>query len=440
MSVLIDEYRNILALIAIELVLVAPCMERRSRYFLRLIGGIALSIAFASLHIFLHKLILSIPTGSILTVILSVVWYVAVVLWTGGLMAFCHKMNKTELIWVLITAYAAQHFIYAVIIELIFFGIVGSSEYLWLQLLAYAAFAAAVYLIMYLLFTPNLKRRRHLYVQDSWRNCAVLVVFLVIFLASTFINQANAWGGYEGVNYLSIASDIINCVFVVAVQYVSLRNARLRNEKDLVIAQLNGEKKQYNTFKNAVDYINVKVHDLKHEIAAMQREGAVNPARVDEISRNIAVYESFVHTGNETLDYVLTDKNLECAKHGISFSCMADAAGLSDMDEEDVYILFGNMLDNAVEYLKTVDESEKRAIRLYIRRQGNLIIIHQENYFGGALLYSEGLPRTTKGDSENHGFGTRSIRMIAEKYGGEMRISADDNLFRLDIVIVGSAE
>lgn len=131
--------------------------------------------------------------------------------------------------------HCAQHFIYAVIIELIFFGIVGSSEYLWLQLLAYAAFAAAVYLIMYLLFTPNLKRRRHLYVQDSWRNCAVLVVFLVIFLASTFINQANAWGGYEGVNYLSIASDIINCVFVVAVQYVSLRNARLRNEKDLAI-------------------------------------------------------------------------------------------------------------------------------------------------------------------------------------------------------------
>lgn len=435
MRLLIDEYRNILAIIAIELVLILPCMEKRNHYWLRLVSGIVFSLLFVSLYGVLHKTILTTNSVSLISVI-SVIWYILVVIWTGGLMAFCHKMNMTELVWILITSYAAQHFIYVAVIELIFFGLLGSSGYVWQQLLAYIAFTIAICTLMYFLFTPNLRARKHLYVQNSLRNCIVLSVFLFIFLASTFINQANARQDYVGINYLSVCSDFVNCVLVVAVQYVSLRGARLRNEKEMAFTLLRSEKKQYETFKNAVDYINIKCHDLKHEIAAIHREGVFNKKRLDEITDKISVYESFANTGNETLDFLITEKNLECSKLGISLSCMADASGFRIMEAEDIFVLFGNMLDNAVEYLKNVEDGDKRFIRLYINRHGNLNIIHQENYFEGDLTFANGLPQTIKPDRINHGYGVKSMRRIAEKYGGEMSVSVNSNIFKIDIVIV----
>ena len=434
MQFIVDEYRNILAIIAIELVLALPCMEKRKGFWLRFACGLVVALAFDLLYVLVYAAI-SVDTGNLLSVALSIVWYAAVLAVTGALMAFCFKMNKTELVWVLITGYAVQHFVYVVVVELIFFGLIGSAGNIWAQLAAYVAGAAVAYSVVYFLFTPNLKKRRHLYVQDSWRNFAVLSAFLIIFLASTFINQANARQDYVGVNYLSIFSDCVNCVLVVAVQYVSLRSARMRSEKELAVAMFDGERKQYEAFKNAVDYINVKVHDLKHAITAMQREGGISPRRIEEAAENIAVYQSFVKTGNETLDFLLTDKNLACIKYGITLSCIADASALAGMEEEDIYVLFGNMLDNAVEYLKTVEDAEKRSVRLYIKSSGNLAIIHQENYFDGEIAFADGLPRSVKGDDRNHGFGMKSMRAIAHKYGGEMRVSAADGLFKLDIVM-----
>ena len=59
--------------------------------------------------------------------------------------------------------------------------------------------------------------------------------------------------------------------------------------------------------------------------------------------------------------------------------------------------------------------------------------MHIENYYSGELEFEDGLPKTTQEDNGYHGFGMRSISMIAEKYGGYMEVNASDGVFRLDI-------
>lgn len=434
MNFIVDEFRNILALIAIEFLLIIPCMEKRKHYLIKLICGVIFCLAFVSLYVLIHKYILA-TNSMVLITFVSIFWYVIVVLLTGGLMVLCHKINLTDLVWTLITAYAAQHLIYIIAIEIIFFGIVGNGSNVWVQLGPYVIFAAVIYLLIYFLFIPNMRNRKHLYIQHSTRNSLVLLIFLIVFLSSTFINQANARQDYVGLNYLSAISDFVNCVLVIVVQYVGLRSAKIRFEREAAKSLLENEKKQYETFRSAVEYINIKCHDLKHEIAAMQVDGKINPKRLEEITENIAVYESFANTGNKTLDAVITDKKLICLNNGISFSCLADASGFSTIQDEDIYCLLGNMLDNAIEYVKTVNEEEKKFIRLFIRTKGNLKIIHQENYCSESLEFNDGLPQTTKGDTINHGFGSKSMRRIVQKYGGEMKVAVIDNTFKIDIVI-----
>ena len=67
--------------------------------------------------------------------------------------------------------------------------------------------------------------------------------------------------------------------------------------------------------------------------------------------------------------------------------------------------------------------------------QKGFIMIRFENYFEGELDYDNELPETTKSDSQNHGFGLKSIRYSVQKYGGAVRISNNDNWFQLQILI-----
>ena len=61
--------------------------------------------------------------------------------------------------------------------------------------------------------------------------------------------------------------------------------------------------------------------------------------------------------------------------------------------------------------------------------------IHEENYFVGELDLSDGLPRTTKDDKDNHGFGMLSIRSLAEHHGGALTVRTEGELFLLDVLL-----
>ena len=432
-NVVLDEFRNIFAIIALELIFTLPSMKRRSYFWVRLIGGIAICLGISALYAYIHEYLQTIAY-SFATTAISTLWYTGIVSLAGLLILFCFEVNLTELVWISLTAYAAQHIAYVVANECLIMGLRISME-LWQQLLIYFTVATIVDIIIYFVFTPNLRNRDRLYVNHSWKICLALGAVLVVFLASTFINQYNAIRDFRNLNWLSVASDFVNCIFVLIVQYMSLRTSRINIEKETVEKLLENEKKQYLVFKNAVDYINIKCHDLKKEIRAMVQEGKFDESYFEDITSHIAVYESFVITGNEILDSLLTDQNLICIQNGISLSCIVDASGLCHMENRDIYSLFGNMLDNAVEYVKQVPEQEKRFIRLFVKPKGSMTVIHQENYFEGELEMENGLPQTTKKDNAYHGFGMQSMQRIINSYGGSIRCDASDGMFKIDAII-----
>jgi len=61
--------------------------------------------------------------------------------------------------------------------------------------------------------------------------------------------------------------------------------------------------------------------------------------------------------------------------------------------------------------------------------------IQVENRYIGEIRFRNGMPLTSKGDENYHGFGVKSIRSTAEKYGGSMRVTSRDQWFRLNILL-----
>ena len=154
-----------------------------------------------------------------------------------------------------------------------------------------------------------------------------------------------------------------------------------------------------------------------------------------KIGQLVNIYDAAPHTRNAALDVALSGKMLACTNLGITMTCLADGRRIGFMEDSDIYALFGNILDNAIEATKTVTEEEKRIISLTIGTTGDLLLIDSQNYYAGEVQFVDGLPQTSKENKEYHGFGTRSIKTLTEKYGGDLKISAENGIFRLSIML-----
>ena len=126
---------------------------------------------------------------------------------------------------------------------------------------------------------------------------------------------------------------------------------------------------------------------------------------------------------------LLTGKSLYCQKHGIHLTTVADGTVLAGVSPMDLCTLVGNALDNAIESVKKIEDREKRLIHVAVSRQKNFALLRFENCFEGELTFENGLPRTTKGNTDYHGYGLKSIRRTAQKYGGTVTVNTRKNWF-----------
>lgn len=217
--------------------------------------------------------------------------------------------------------------------------------------------------------------------------------------------------------------------------HVQETDAQKRSEE---IAQLLwAEQRRFDNEKQLHEAINVKCHDIRHQIAAIRAQSTDDAYRAElkKIGKLVDIYDATPHSRNAALDVVLANKMLTCNSMNINITCMADGRRLGFVDDCDVYALFGNILDNAIEAVGRVEEPEQRIITLSVENRENFLLIECENYFSGKLVFDDGLPVTTKEDTVNHGFGTHSIRMLTEKYGGSLKLSAQDDIFTLSILL-----
>lgn len=290
-----------------------------------------------------------------------------------------------------------------------------------------------VYWLSFLFFGRKIKHGRDLSIQ----NFALLLLCIFLILVDVVFNAVIVYYSAENFDYTYVVMDylygIVSCALVIFIQFTLLGKKQLKAELDTVRTLRAQEHKQYIMSRDNIELINVKCHDLKHQLSMLR--GRVDERELEEIEKAVMIYDNTVKTGNEVLDVLLSEKSLFCEKNGIQLSCAADVGDLSFMTISDLYSLFGNAIDNGIEAVMKLDDKEKRLIGINVRCAGRLLSLHIENFFSGGVKFVGGLPQTTKSDKRYHGFGMKSIKFIAEKYGGNVVTRADGDKFKLDVMI-----
>lgn len=258
---------------------------------------------------------------------------------------------------------------------------------------------------------------------------SILIVFMTMMLSAFAPWETNfIWLGL----YSSVCS-----ILVIGIHLGLFEMSAIEQRLAIMERMDQAKWEQQQLSRELIEQINIKSHDLKQQISILISENPENRERLlSDFMQTLESYDSMVHTGNSYLDTLLTEKNLICLRHNIKCTYIVDGQALSFMDPMDIARLFGNALDNAIESVKLYEDKEKRFINLNVSRQGRLLIVHVENYFDGKVVFKDGLPETTKGNKNYHGFGTKSIQSVAEKYHGNMIIRNENQLFTLDILFV----
>ncbi len=268
----------------------------------------------------------------------------------------------------------------------------------------------------------------------------VLIIGIIIFAVSnlSFYSENNPFISSYAREVMNIRTLVDFAGNAVLIAY-HIQRLQVQYLKELTAMQtiLENHYTQYRLSRDTIELIDRKYHDLKHLFAALRAEpdAAVREKWLQAMEEDIRSYEIQNKTGHPVLDTVLTGKSLYCQKHGIELVVVADGKLLKFLDVMDICTVFGNALDNAIECELKIPDKTRRIIRLMLSAQKQFLLLKVENYCPEPPRFRFGLPVSTKGDTANHGFGLKSIRATAEKYGGSMTTAVEDDWFVLKMLI-----
>ncbi len=187
-------------------------------------------------------------------------------------------------------------------------------------------------------------------------------------------------------------------------------------EAELAVANAlrRSQKERYETAKRNVALINRRCHELKVQLADLQRARTSDEQQqcLDRLSEAVEIYDSSLSTGHDVLDMILAEQSLYCREQGIRIHCVADGAQLQFMEDSDLYALCTGILQQSISQIQSLPNYGQRELDLQVYRRQGIVVLEA----------AAALPDGTK---QRETILPEGIADILHKYGGELFSSAE---------------
>lgn len=443
-----DQFRAVAGLTAACFLFCRHVTPRRDRFLLWAAGYGALSFSIGFAYVPLEPVIARLPTAAYGC--LSVIYWLV---FTGAVCMMvlrCYELSPCNVLFRVLLGCALESIPTTFIRYLVV--MMWLPDLPLINPVAYILLVITVYVIMYWVAYIVLARRLQrggTVINDGaaslWIYNAMLLMFLLIMYSTNGIcewvlpSMGNGLvSSTQGqlVRYFCVGIRFLVSAAFIANQYYVYQTNFLQYERELTNQLLREKSEQYEFTKENIEFIQRKCHDLKRQLRALELAGEDERKTVLEETRRAAeFYDATIRTGHEVIDTLLTEKNLLCANRGIRLSCAVSVRDIGCIGTVDLYTMLSNALDNAIESAERLTNPGMKTIRFSMTEHGKMLRIEVENYYAGTIEMHGGLPVTSKADRANHGIGVKSIRTLAQRYGGDIGISMEEQTFLLQIVI-----
>lgn len=398
------------------------------------------------LSCFIFALIFPIPSSNSFY---SMMMFFLMFLFTYFASFFLFEANWKIRLFSMICGYTCEHIAYETYFSIINLlninknGLSGLYDYGkislftgWQDILIYFFSYIIVYYLIFIMFALRLNKNNFYEAKYDFK---FLVVGCVFILSDIVINSIVSWYStihFENI-YLGIVAliNVLCCFIGLFYIFEMFYSNNIKNQMKIIEEIQKKESNQYKISKETIDMINIKCHDFRHQIREFGDNQKIDNEAINNLNKLIRIYDSTYHTENEALNVILNEKTLLCNNKNIRFTCIVDGNALNFIENEDIYSLFGNLIDNSIEAVNQLDDNEK-IISLKIKQVGNIVSISIKNGYKCKIQMENNLPLSKKEDNVHHGFGMKSIKMVCEKYNGNLRLNIENNIFIVTILFI----
>ena len=431
------------AQIGLAVLIVSQAGPRRPRYLARVAGAVGILAVFCLLN---EAAMAAFLAWAPQTARQAIAYMVVLVVF-AGLILLCHDVTPLTALCYASAGYAAQNLVHCGYALAIVVGGFLGVELSFGSGPGYYLLLVAVYSGIYLLFARRARNRGFAEAADRATLLVAVLVVAVVIVYNLAVEYLTELAVEPAVLGTLRTVQVMMCSFIIFTEYELLYNRRLRAEAEAAERALADAARQYELSKEVVDAVNLKCHYIRRQIRGLRETesagaggtaGGIDPAELDALEQQVGAYDAAVHTGNEALDVILSQKRLQCEREGIEFTCIADGCALAALGPADLYALVGNALDGAIDASRGLPAGG-RTISLTLRAARGLAALHVENRCASEVVLADGLPAAppagAKGGRPAGEPAARSMRLAAERLGGSVSFSAAGDILIVDVLL-----
>ena len=217
-------------------------------------------------------------------------------------------------------------------------------------------------------------------------------------------------------------------------------NFIMEKEKAIYTQQINIMAINTEEQKKVMENFHREKHDWINELIALKNEieyenKDVVLQNIDRIIQNCQFGEAISDTGNKCIDALINVKYTTAKEKGIDFILKIFIPEELPINQCDMGIVLGNILDNAIEATEKCNSSAKKIeIIMGIKKEALVLVV--KNPLAGSLKRNkDGKLLSTKEDSKRHVYGINSVIKVARKYNGDVIIEEEGGEFVITVTM-----
>lgn len=186
-------------------------------------------------------------------------------------------------------------------------------------------------------------------------------------------------------------------------------------------------------------YLNMRSwrHDYHNHLQVMKAQLAVGQMEemkqyLDDLERSLDGVDTYVKSGNLMADAILNSKLTLAEQKKIRVNCKAVLPEKLSVEDVDLCVLLGNLLDNALEACDKILPGQ-RFLRVYMAVNRSQLYISIQNSAREDLNFDERNYITQKrGD---HGLGMKRVKALTDKYEGYLTLANEPGIFAAELTL-----
>lgn len=288
--------------------------------------------------------------------------------------------------------------------------------------------------LFFIILISIIFKKRNLYI--SVQHYFLLLITPIITIFTAFNRNILEASIAHPFSYVLLITGFVIINYSNFILLIISSNSFAEREKiNLILKQNEYQQEKYNQLSSAYKKLRKYQHDTKkrfmyiNDCIQNKKYNAVIPYLEQSMNELNSSY-SRINSGNLVIDSFVSNCLLLCEDNKIEFnpSLQIDSF-LIPINDYDLSIVLGNLLDNAVNACNNIHYPQKKFINLYIRTDllTDQFVIH--------IINSKTQKTVSENDEIIHGYGLINIKEHIEKSFGIINFKESDEEFETSIII-----